>query len=54
MAETLLWIFLLAGWLALTFALGCLMEEIRKKLRPAQKREPTERGEQIAREQTIA
>lgn len=46
MTETLLWIFLLAGWLALTFALGCLMEAIRKMLRPARKRETAERGEQ--------
>lgn len=46
MTETLLWIFLLAGWLALTFALGCLMEAIRKMLCPARKRETAERGEQ--------
>lgn len=38
MAEMILWIFFLAGWLAMLFAAGCLLEELSKKLRAVPKR----------------
>ncbi|MCM1335619.1 MAG: hypothetical protein NC084_11145 [Bacteroides sp.] len=39
MAETFLWIFLLAGWLALIFALGCLTDALTKRLNSPKKRD---------------
>lgn len=43
MAEMILWIFFLAGWLATVFAVGCLLEELSKRLRAVPRRQEPRR-----------
>lgn len=39
MAEMILWIFFLAGWLAAVFTVGSLLEELSKRLRAVPRRQ---------------
>lgn len=43
MAEIILWIFFLAGWLATVFTAGCLLEELSKRLRAVPRRQEPRR-----------
>lgn len=38
MAEMILWIFLLAGWLAAVFAVGCLLDALSERIRAVPRR----------------